>query len=181
MTYFPTDPWKSSLAEHPDHARMLGMLVASWNALESYWAGVVTVVCNADGHIIHAMLYALESPRARLHAIRAALELLVDDEVELAEIASAMDETEKVLTKRNNLAHARYMAAEDGSLRIVRLKEFHLALEKINRQLPLKELEAAFERSRHLEERVVKLLSDRLRARHEASRAQQFPPDDQTG
>lgn len=98
----------SFLEEFPDHAKAIACLIAEYSAIEHRLATLAAAFMGNRKGVALPMIYAIESSRGRLEAIRAAILAVVrsirpDSEAAMNQL---VDETAKLLTQRNKYAHA---------------------------------------------------------------------------
>lgn len=134
----------------PEHARLIGFLVAEWTQIEYKLTMYLALCLHAEARYIQPMIYAIESSKARINAVGAALRELVDNEPGRLWVEHTLTEAEKLLQQRNKYAHGMYgVDATSGECTLIGMggrRETKLA--------PLHDLEHQFERMKALSHRL---------------------------
>lgn len=155
MPLDPSADIESVLYRHPEHARLIGELIAQWSEVEMRLSFFLTLW--VDSPIIRPMVYAIESSGARIEAMRAAMLSLEHENTEAQEeINELMDDVKQLLRQRNKYAHSYYRGMRDGTLDMVSLKD-HTAT-----KLPLHDIKHQCRAMRRMVLRVQQLIEARL-------------------
>ena len=141
------------IEQYPEHARLIGSIIAEWSRIEHNLVLLLAATLETDAAIIRPMIYATESSRGRLQALRAAFEVKMRGNARvLGEMQKMLDEVGAVLTQRNKFAHALYGISGTGELSILGVKSGEA------NDLPIHDLEHQFERTKKLCDLVAMLL-----------------------
>jgi len=147
------------LEDYPEHAKLIGIIVTSWNDIEHALVMLLALCMGQQFLLIHPMVYALRNSVARLDIMEPTLlELFKQQKLDTKELASILAEARKVAKARNMYAHAVYGASD--TLRILDLQEGIPAIftqQDKNRPLKIEELTDALQRSISLSHRIATL------------------------
>jgi hypothetical protein len=163
MITFPRDPHivePSVMEEFPEHAKFVGFIIAEWSQIEVKLTLILAAKLSADQQIIIPMIAAIESSRARLNTIQAALYALAGPGTALRRrLGKVLEEADKLLTLRNRYAHAHFgPERESRELAITSLGGRTRPL-----SIPLHELKHHFERMKQLSHLLGVILAAELK------------------
>jgi hypothetical protein len=100
----------------PEEARLIGCIVGEWTQIEHRLVMLLSLTANDPRDPFRPMLYSITGSLARLHAIQAGLIALMlgnpEHEQTCRELAA---EAERLLEKRNKIAHALFGFTEQGN------------------------------------------------------------------
>jgi hypothetical protein len=141
------DPVTGLLEEFPEHAKLIAYIVSEWTALEHKLALLTMFAANhaPERFAIRSMIYAIESSKARLDAMHAAMLSLAQSEgIQVSALSTMFDGARQLLTQRNRYAHAMYgKNGSTGELIRIDLKSDESV------EVPLYDLEQQFQRMRN--------------------------------
>jgi len=146
------------LERFPEHARLIGLIIAAWNTTENTLVNLLAFSLHADAKIVAPMLYAIQMPRARLQAIEAGLLELYTGPTQGQEMKALLDEARAVLDRRNFFAHAVYGAPDDAKNPVVvSMKD----VDAVSQVQSISELNKELARAKALMAHVVDLWTSR--------------------
>lgn len=97
------------MLEHfPEHARIIGCLIAEWTHVEYRLILMLALASHAPNDVVMPMLYAVQSSKGRLEAMQAAYLRIIPDEPRRTQIMEVLDRARSLLTMRDKYAHALY-------------------------------------------------------------------------
>jgi hypothetical protein len=141
----------TAMERFPEHARLIGCFIAEWSVAEHWLALWLGLQLSDDAAIIRPMIYAIESSRARVDAMAAAMDqLFARDQRARLKVAEVFKEALQLLTLRNRYAHGYFGDDPDsGELAITSPAS---AKRPIN--IPVHELKHHFERLKRFSHRM---------------------------
>ena len=137
------------IEDYPEHARMIGCIVAEWSQIEYRIIFWLSLSLGANNTMIMPMIYAIEASRARLDATSAAFLEVVKEEPARSELVAILEEAKSLLNQRNKFAHALYGISASGELAILRLRTDDAG------DLPLYDLKHQFGRMKELSHKLA--------------------------
>lgn len=99
---------ETALDAFPEHAKLIACLIAEYSAMEHKLATMVAWSMGNRKDVVLPMIYAVDSSRARLEAMRAALIVLMEQRAPdtVPRFNALFDTARALLTQRNKFAHA---------------------------------------------------------------------------
>lgn len=157
------------LEAFPKHAQAIGALIAEYSTIEQNLALLLGFLTGTRKGVVMPMVYAIESSRARLEAMRAAMRsILIKQSREDWETFNGLfDEARKLLTQRNKYAHAVFSITKNTKA----LMKTDPATFEVT-PVPLHDVEHQLERMRHHSMKVVGALKpfvEHMRGQQKAS------------
>lgn len=151
----------SPLEAYPEHAKYIAYIIAEWSQIELRLAMWVATRMLADQHIVLPMIYALETSRARLDVMAAALRGLIGVErpIALGKLDKLLSEASQLLTLRVRYAHGHFGPDRD-SLELAIAPLWGSKRKPIN--IPLHELKYHFERFKKLSHDLAVIVAAEL-------------------
>ena len=157
----------TTLEQFPEHAKLVGFIVAEWTQIEFALANYLSLVAYENSWMIVRMIYAIESSGARLNAITTALALVASypktKRLTVPVITDLMADARQLLAMRNKYAHALY-GIDEASNQLVIVGTFS---GKKETGLPLHDLTHQFERMKAFARRVRALPLAEMQALYE--------------
>jgi len=145
------------LDEYPDHARLIGLIIAEWAHIE--WRLVFTLqnYFEDDALAVESMLFTVESSRARLQVLQIGFAHVLSQDV-LPRAELLIKRAGEILKLRNRYAHAIYGKDNDSKeLAIVtRGRKIHTV------NIPLHELKHHLEQMRALSHDIGVMMLDTM-------------------
>lgn len=168
-----TDAPESVLDAFPEHAKLIACLLAEYSALEHKLATMVAWSMGNRKGVAIPMIYAVESSRARLEAMRAALIVLMKQYAPdtVASFNGLFDAARGLLMQRNKYAHALFgKNTKTGELMRIDPANYEAT------EVPLHDIQHQLDRMKEHSFQVGKLLEPVLAKVREQRRAS-APPD----
>ncbi|MEX2153050.1 MAG: hypothetical protein WD825_06895 [Gemmatimonadaceae bacterium] len=152
----------SALDPYPEHARLIGLIIADWNKVEARFAlllmRAVGLRSQLGAKLIRPMAYAIASNSGRLGAMKAIAATAIPADRHRRQLLGLFSEAEKVLRLRNAVAHGIYTG---HGLKVKRLDfRFEFGHPQSPRVVSLKELRGIHRRIRHLDFFLLELERD---------------------
>jgi hypothetical protein len=107
-------PLVSDLEEFPEHARLIGLIVAEAAAFEHGLIKMLALTIGQREMAIYPIIYAIHSGNGRLEAMARGFERMEPDKDRLALIHIAIERAKDLLPKRNKYAHGLYESGMYG-------------------------------------------------------------------
>jgi hypothetical protein len=96
----------TALERFPEHARLIGCIIAEWTVIESELISLLAVMSEVQRDVVSGMLTAIQSSSARLTAMEVGFARLLGSRPEASELAALLKETRGLLLQRDRYAHA---------------------------------------------------------------------------
>lgn len=93
------------LENHPDHARALGSLVATWGVIEHLLCNLFALMLRAPPWRTQAAYYAIVNNNARIDMIRASAKDMVGVTVFYSKLSELLDTAKTLAGARNGYVH----------------------------------------------------------------------------
>lgn len=120
----------SALEACPDHARLLGLIVAEFSTVEHMLAVVIApVVAPLECEAVHLLIASAPTSSARLHLMRALFRKRDRSSDEREAMGDLINSVEKLMVRRNLYAHAHFGLTPTRELVILNLR--HMWTEEI--------------------------------------------------
>src|SRR5262245_29794224 len=103
------DSGPTFLEDYPEHARLIGCLIAEWTAIEYKLMWLASFRMGVNARVVQPMIYGIDSSNARLESLRGAFMAIHNkSEAMRSEMEATLSESKQLLTQRNKYAHAIY-------------------------------------------------------------------------
>jgi hypothetical protein len=156
IVQLPLDPEGANdpalIEAFPEHARMIGYIVAEWSQVEYKTAALVAIALRVPFQVIADMVYALESGGARMDVMRGALSHL-NEEPARSEVEALFTEADSLRHQRNKFAHGLYGHGPNRELVMHGVRKASLG------EVPLHDLMHQYGRMKALSYRAGRLVS----------------------
>jgi hypothetical protein len=110
------------LDSHPEVARLLGLVIERWNAIEATLASSLAVLLDGNDHAARAIIYSMNATSVRIAMVRAVAREVVPDGPEKRGFLYLLDKINDLQKERNELIHGEYWHADLNDLELVTIR-----------------------------------------------------------
>jgi hypothetical protein len=107
--------FQSALKNHPDHARLLGLIADTCNLIERVLCEAIATTFSLTDEQVEAFYYSLQTSRAHFDVAAGVLTRFVQDEASRAQYLDQIEIARRLFARRNAMVHNLWNSRHSGA------------------------------------------------------------------